>query len=117
MNKAMLVGRLGKDPETVDVQRKNKDDTTITKFSLATQKGKDAETQWHNIVAWGKTGTVLQEYVKKGDQLAIEGEIRNGSHEKDGRKVYTSEINLDTFTFIGGKSNNNDSDTEDEPPF
>ena len=111
MNRAMLVGRLGKDPETKDVPRKNKDDTTVTKFSLATQKGKDAETQWHNIVAWGKRGETLQEYVKKGDQLAIEGEIRNGSYEKDGKKVYTSEINLDSFTFIGGKRDN------DEPPF
>jgi len=112
MNRAMLVGRLGKDPETSEVK-----DTTVTKFTLATQRGKDAPTQWHNIVAWGKRGETLQQYVKKGDQLAIEGEIRNGSYEKDGRTVYTSEINLDSFTFIGGKSNNNDSDTEDEPPF
>ena len=112
MNRAMLVGRLGKDPETSEVK-----DTTVTKFSLATQRGKDTPTQWHNIGAWGKRGETLQEYVKKGDQLAIEGEIRNGSYEKDGKKVYTSEINLDSFTFIGGKSNNNDSDTEDDPPF
>ena len=106
MNRAMLVGRLGKDPETSEAK-----DTTVTKFTLATQRGKDAPTIWHNIVAWGKRGETLQEYVKKGDQLAIEGEIRNGSYKKDGRTVYTSEINLDSFTFIGGKRDN------DEPPF
>ena len=109
MNKAMLVGRLGKNPETKEVN-----DTSVTKFSLATQRGKDNPTQWHNIVAWGKRGQTLQEFVKKGDQLAIEGEIRNGSYEKDGKTIYTSEINLDSFTFIGGKSDNN---SEEAPPF
>lgn len=115
-NLAILIGRLGKDPETIN---------SATKFSLATSKKytnksgeKIEDTQWHQIVAFGKTGETLQKFLKKGDQVYIEGEIQYREHEG---KWYTS-ILANSFAFIGGKSENdnsvnaNDSDYNENVP-
>lgn len=93
MNKAILVGRLGQDP---------KHENNVCKFSIATNDGtkEKQKTNWHNVVAFGKTGETLANYLKKGDQIAIEGRIDYHKHED---KVYTSVI-VDRFTFVGGGS-------------
>lgn len=113
INKAILIGRLGKDPEvrTIDSGRK------VAQFSLATTesyKSKTGErvdqTEWHNIVFWGAVVDVIEKYLKKGSQIYIEGRIKTRSYEdKEGVKKYITEIVGDKFTFLGGGSSNNES--------
>ena len=97
MNNVNLVGRLGNDPET-----KN----GVCKFSIATNDGtkEKQKTNWHNIVAFGKTGEVLQTYLIKGSQIAISGRIDYNKHED---KTYTSII-VGSFTFVGGQQPKDD---------
>lgn len=97
INKVILVGRLGKDPEI----RSTPNGTTVTKFSLATDERftdrsgeKQERTEWHNIVAWGKLGEICGQYLKKGKLVFIEGSIRTDSWDdkESGQKKYRTEI-------------------------
>ena len=106
MNKAILFGNVGKDPEVKTFEGGNK----VAKFSLATNKSytknneKVTETSWHNIVLWGKLAELAEKYVKKGNSLIIEGEIQYRSYEnKEGQTVYITEIIGDRLHFAGGK--------------
>lgn len=103
VNKAFLIGRVGKDPDTKTFQNGGK----IVNFSLATsrtwkdrQTGERKEdTTWHNIsVQDTRLAEVAEQYVKKGAQICVEGEIRQRSWEKDGVKHYMTEIVLPAFT-------------------
>lgn len=95
-NKVQLIGRLGQDPEIVNLESGKK----LAKFSLATNdnytnaKGEKVEnTEWHNIVAWGKTAEIIEKYVNKGQEIAIEGKLTNRSWEdKEGNKRYITEV-------------------------
>jgi single-strand DNA-binding protein len=106
MNKVLLYGNVGKDPESKIINQK-----TVTKFSLATNKTytnnageKITETQWHSIVLWGKVAETASGYVKKGMSLIIEGEISYRSYEnKDGVRVYVTEIIGQNMHFTGSK--------------
>jgi len=108
VNKAILLGRLGKDPETTTFDGGG----VKCAFSLATDrswKNKDGEKQeactWHNIVAWGKPAEVLAKYMTKGRQIHIIGRIDNRSYEdKEGVTKYISEVVVEDFTFISGKA-------------
>jgi len=103
LNKASLIGHLGKDPETTY----SKSDMAITKFSLATTETvkKEKVTTWHNIVTFGKLAEICKDFLKKGKQVYIEGRIQNGSYEnKDGVRVYTSEIIAHTMLMLGSSS-------------
>ena len=100
VNKAMLLGRVGKDPE--------KRGTVVT-FSIATNesyknaKGENVEkTTWHNITAFGKLGDVVMNYVKKGDRVYVEGKITHYTTEGDNSKTITS-INVDAVEFLNEK--------------
>ena len=99
MNRVILIGRLGKDPEL-----KAAGDTHVCNFSVATSfKSKDKEnTTWHNCVAWGKTAEIIAQYFKKGSMIALEGRIDNRTYEKDGVTKYISEVVVDKFYFVGG---------------
>ena len=90
MNKVILIGRAGKDPETQTLETGNK----MAKFSLATsEKYKDNEsTEWHNIVCFVHTAEFADKFIKKGDLLMVEGKIKTRSWEKDGVTRYTTEI-------------------------
>jgi len=102
MNKAILIGNVGKEPEL----RKTQSGISVANFSLATSKkvkGED-KTEWHRIVAWDKLAEIIEKYVKKGDKIMIEGEIETRDYEKDGRKVYTTEIRAWNMEMLGGKS-------------
>lgn len=117
VNKAILLGNLGKDPEL----KYTPAGKAVTTFSLATterwtgQDGlKQESTTWHNIVAWGRSAEVMKEYLSKGKQVYIEGRIVNRSYDdKDGNKRYISEIIVQSFQFLGGKS---DGSTHDNQP-
>jgi len=95
-NKVQLIGRVGQDPEILNLETGRK----LAKFSIATNenytntKGEKVEnTDWHNVVAWGKTAGIIEQFVNKGKEVAIEGKLTNRSWEdKEGQKRYTTEI-------------------------
>ena len=107
VNKVILVGNLGKDPEV----KKFDSGIKIASFSLATtekKKNKSGEmvsnTEWHNIVVWGALSDVAEKYLKKGSQIYLEGKIKTSSWEdKSGSKRYKTEIYADSFTMLGVK--------------
>lgn len=106
-NKVQLIGNLGNAPEVVSFNEGKK----LAKFSMATnevyysQKGeKVTETQWHNLVAWGKIAEKAEKYLEKGIEIAIDGKIVNRSYEdKAGNKRYITEIVVNDFLLLGGK--------------
>ncbi|WP_420576640.1 single-stranded DNA-binding protein [Ekhidna sp.] len=106
VNKVILVGRLGKDPEV----RHLENGATVANFSMATsevykdrQTGEKREqTEWHNVVLWRGLAEVAEKYVKKGDMIYIEGKLRTRSWEKDGVTRYTTEVVGDNMTMLGG---------------
>ncbi len=107
VNKAILVGRLGADPEV----RYSSSGTAVTNFRLATdrkytnkQGEKIAETEWHRCVAFGRTGEVCGEYLHKGSQIYVEGRIRTRDWEdKDGNKRWSTEILVEQMQMLGSK--------------
>ena len=105
MNKAILIGNVGKEPEI----RKTQSGISVANFSLATSKKVKGEekTEWHRIVAWDKLAEIVEKYVHKGDKLMIEGEIETRDYEKDGQKVYTTEIRAGNMEMLGGKPEGN----------
>lgn len=100
MNKVVLVGRLTKDP---DLKFAAGSGTAVTRFTLAVNRPfKKEETDFINCIAFGKTGETIAQYVQKGQQLAIAGNIRTGTYEaKDGNKRYTTDVVIENFDFIG----------------
>jgi single-strand DNA-binding protein len=128
MNKTILFGNVGNDPIIKTFEGGNKN----AKFSLATSsrhKDKEGETitdtQWHNIVIWGKLAELCEKYVKKGSSLIIEGEIRYRSYEdKNGETKYITEIVGNALHFAGKKEKpenettvNNEVPKQDDPPY
>ncbi len=107
VNKVILVGHLGKDPEV----RHLENGVNVASFSLATTEtitNKNGEkqdlTEWHNIVVWRGLADVAEKYLKKGKQIYVEGKIRTRSwDDKEGVKRYTTEIVADSFTMLGKK--------------
>lgn len=107
-NSVQLIGRLGKDPE----MKTTTSGKTLVTFSLATsdsyrnaQGDKVEDTQWHNIVAWGRTAEIAGEYLKKGQEVALEGKLIHRTYETNsGDKKYITEINLNELLMIGGKN-------------
>ncbi len=119
VNKVILVGNLGADPE----MRYTAGGTAVCKFSLATSRrftGKDGQkqekTEWHRIVVWGKLGEICGQYLAKGKQVVIEGRIEYGSYEKDGVKHYTTDIVAENMQMLGGPGQGNRAQ-EPEPGF
>lgn len=107
VNKVILVGNLGNDPEVKYTQG----GMAITTLSLATtsvRKDKDGQqiekTEWHRVKLFGKLGEIAGEYLKKGRQVYIEGRIEYGSYDKDGVKHYTTDIVADEMQMLGGGS-------------
>jgi single-strand DNA-binding protein len=107
VNKVMLVGRLGKEPEVRNLDN----GAIVANFSIATSESykdkttgdKKEITEWHNIVIWGKLAEIVQRYVHKGDLIFVEGKLRTRSWEKDGVTRYTTEILGDNMTMLGSK--------------
>ncbi len=106
LNKVMLIGNLGKDPEL----RYTANGTAVASFSIATtdtwknNEGVVQErTEWHNIIAWNKLAEICGEWLKKGQKVYIEGNIRTRNYEdKDGKKKYITEIYADNLIMLGG---------------
>ena len=106
VNKVILVGNLGKDPEV----RYTQTGSAVANFSIATSEqwndrdGKKQErTEWHNIVVWGKQAEHCGQYLSKGRQVYVEGSIRTRSYDdKSGNKRYITEIVAQRIQFLGG---------------
>ena len=104
-NKVQLIGNLGQDPEIVTMDN----GTKLAKFSLATTESyknakgeKVDDTQWHNIVAWGKMAEIVENYLAKGKQVAVEGKLTHRSYEtKEGEKRYITEIRCNELLMLG----------------
>ena len=102
-----LIGNLGKDPEITQLE----DGRKLAKFSLATNDSyknangeKVEETQWHNVVAWGKTADIIESYTSKGKLIAIEGRLTSRSYEdKEGAKKYVTEVVANEILLLGDK--------------
>lgn len=104
VNKVILIGNVGKDPESSYTQG----GMAITKLSLATtEKRKDKDgnrqenTDWHRVVFFGKLAEIVAQYVTKGSQICVIGRIKYGSYDKDGVKHYTTDIVADEMQMIG----------------
>lgn len=121
VNKAVLLGNIGKDPE---VRRTN--NNTIANLTLATsekwtdkQGNRQEKTEWHSIVVFNKTAEFVEKFVGKGTQVYVEGKIRNESYEKDGEKKYVTRIYADIIQILsGGKKdgNNNQAPSNQSAP-
>ena len=106
MNKVVLMGRLTKDPEVKYTQSQNP--TAIARFSMAVDRRvkKDGEptADFINCVAFGKTGEFIEKYFSKGMKMAVTGHIQTGSYDdKDGKKVYTTDVIVDNCEFVEKK--------------
>lgn len=107
-NKVQLIGNLGQNPEikTLDGGKK------MAKFNIATNESyrnsngeKVTETQWHSLVAWGKLAEVIEKYIMKGSEVAVEGKLTYRTYnDKDGNKKYFTEIQVNELLMLGEKS-------------
>lgn len=110
VNKVILLGRLGKDPEVRNLDG----GAVVANFPIATNevyynknREKVEKTEWHRIVVWRRNAEVAQQYLKKGDLLYLEGKLRTRSFDdKDGNKKYITEVEADNFQMLSSKSDN-----------
>lgn len=105
VNKVILVGNLGADPE----MRYTAGGTAVCRLRIATsrnftdkQGNRQEETAWHRVDAWGKLAEICGQYLSKGRQVYIEGRLKYGSYEKDGVKHYTTDIVAENMQMLGG---------------
>lgn len=107
-NKVQLIGNLGGNPEVKTTEGGKK----LARFSIATHevyrnaKGdKVTETQWHNLVAWGKVAEIAEKFLVKGSEVAIEGKLVNRSYnDKEGHKKYVTEVQVNEVLMLGEKA-------------
>jgi len=107
-NKVQLIGNLGGNPEVKTFDKGKK----LAKMSIATNESYRnsqgelvKETQWHNLIAWGKTAEIIEKHLKKGSEVAVEGKLINRNYtDKDGIKRYITEIEVNELLMLG---NNN----------
>ncbi len=107
-NKVQLIGNVGNDPEIKVLETGKK----LAKLTLATnetyknEKGeKVTETQWHNVVAWGKTAEIIEKFVTKGKEIAVEGKLTHRSFDdKNGDKKYFTEVVVSELLLLGNKT-------------
>jgi single-strand DNA-binding protein len=117
VNKVILVGNVGKDPEVRYVDT----NVPVARFPFATSetyRSRDGEkittTEWHNIVLWRGLAEVAEKFVRKGSQLFIEGKIRTRSYDdRDGNKRYITEIIADNMQMLGRRSDSQSTDSDD----
>jgi len=106
-NKVQLIGNLGGAPEIKTTETGKK----LARFSIATDevyrnaKGdKVKETTWHNLVAWGKIAGIVEKYLNKGSEIAVEGKLISRSYTKDGVKKYITEVQVNELLMLGSKA-------------
>ncbi|MES2544535.1 MAG: single-stranded DNA-binding protein [Bacteroidota bacterium] len=104
-NKVQLIGNVGNDPEIKNFEggKKLANITLATNESYRNEKGdKVEETQWHRLTAWGKTAEIIEKYVTKGKEIAIEGKLTHRSYDdKNGEKRYVTEVVINELVMLG----------------
>lgn len=113
MNNVVLIGRLARDPE---LRYGAESQNAIARFTIAVDRpmSKDREADFISCVAFGKTAEFIEKYFTKGKQIAIQGNIRTGSYtNKDGQKVYTTDVQVDRVEFVGSKSDDGGASSRD----
>jgi single-strand DNA-binding protein len=115
VNKVILVGRLGQDPDLKALEGGK----FVCNMSLATsKKWKDKndqwqeKTDWHRVVAWGRTAENCAKYLNKGSQVYVEGELNNETYEKDGEKRYATKVTASNVTFLTNSSSKDSAETD-----
>jgi len=119
VNKVQLIGNLGEDPIVKELDN----DKVVAKFSMATNesyKSKDGEkvtdTQWHKVVAWGKIARIVEQYLHKGDKVAIEGRLSHRSYDGDnGIKRWVTEVVVTDLLMLSSK--HAEKPAEEDVPF
>ena len=109
MNTVVLSGRMAKDPEL----KYTSGGKGNVRFTLAVQRTKD-EADFINCIALEKTAETIAEYFKKGSTILVQGSIRTGSYEKDGRTIYTTDVWVYKFDFFGSSNQNNNNNNYDK---
>jgi len=119
LNKVMILGNLGRDPEV----RQTQSGRTVANFSVATtdswSMGEDRQerTEWHQVVVWGKSAEACGQYLTKGRQVLVEGRLQTRRYEdKDGVTRYVTEIVAQQVQFMGGKNGNGSGGGQGEDP-
>lgn len=120
VNKVILVGHLGKDPEV----RYMPSGSAVANVTLATSESwkdkqsgdKQERTEWHNVVFFGKLAEIAGEYLKKGAQVYVEGSLRTEKYEKDGQTRYTTKIIAGGMQMLGGKPGDKQESTPQQAP-
>lgn len=120
INKVIIIGHLGRDPEV----RYTPSGAAVANFSIATSEDwkdkntgeKKERTEWHRIVAWGRTGEVCGEFLSKGSQVYIEGRLQTRSWEQDGVTKYSTEIVANDIQFLDGRNNSSGGSRQGNPP-
>lgn len=107
MNNVVLLGRLTKDPEI-----RQSGETTIARFTVAVDRKGREGADFPSCVAFGKTAEFIEKYFHKGMKIALGGHIQTGSYEKDGKKVYTTDVVAESVEFAEGKSKEEDKKDE-----
>ena len=104
-NKVQLIGHVGNDPEIKNLEggKKVANLTIATNESYKNEKGEKVEqTEWHKVVAWGKTAEIIEKYVTKGKEIAIEGKLTHRSYDdKNGEKRYITEVVVNDLLLLG----------------
>lgn len=119
INKVILVGNLGKDPEV----RYLEGGVAVANFTLATSENykdksgeKQTATEWHNIVLWRGLAEIAEKYLKKGNQVYIEGKLRTRQwQDKEGNNRYTTEVVGDNMQMLGGRNDSNNNAPQSTP--
>lgn len=108
-NKVQLIGNLGGNPEmrTTESGKKMARFSVATNETYRTAKGdKVTETQWHNLIAWGKVADIAEQYLSKGSEVVIEGKLINRNYtDKEGIKRYVTEVQVNEVLMLGDKKN------------
>jgi len=113
VNKVILIGNLGKDPEIKTLESGKK----VGNFSLATseKRGDETKTEWHNITVWEKTAEIAEKYLKKGSKIYLEGKIQTDVYEVEGVKKYAVKIIASNFTMLDSKPTTSSSESPSTP--
>ena len=106
-NRVQLIGNLGNDPEVITLESGKK----LAKFSLATNENykdtdgnKQSRVDWHSLIAWGKTAEIIEKYITKGKEIAVEGKLTTRSYEtKEGENRYVTEVVVNEILMLGNK--------------
>ena len=119
MNKVQLIGRVTKDIEI----RYTQNQKAFARFTLAVNRPKKDEADFISCTAWGKTAEIMEKYVHKGDRVGITGRIQTSTYEKDGQRLYKTEVIVEELEFLENRQRNKDANgfepvpEMDKPPF